>query len=121
MTQKRIITHLRIHRKNSGLTQLELARLVGHKNGGRVSRHELGISLPSLVVALSYEAIFGIPISELFPAVHETLAKQTTSRLAELESILGRKSAKDRDANATACKLQFILQRKTDFKSSNSR
>lgn len=121
MTQKRILCHLRIHRKNNGLTQLELAKLIGHRKSGHVSRHERGISLPSLPVALSYAAVFGVSVVKLFPAIHETAMKHTAARLAELESILGRKSVKDRDANATAYKLQFISQRKTDFKSSNPR
>lgn len=112
MAEKRIVSHIRIHRKKSGLTQLELARLIGHRNAGRVSRHERGLTLPSLTVALSYEAIFQVPIPELFPAIHDMVTKHTHARLANLELILGQKSAKNRDANATACKLQFIWTRK---------
>ena len=112
MAQKRIASHIRIHRKKSGLTQLELARLVGQRNATRVSRHERGVTVPSLAVALGYETIFQVPIADLFPGVRETIVKNAEARLAVLESTLGHKSANDRDANATARKLQFIWARK---------
>ena len=111
MAQKRIASLIRIHRKRSGLTQRELARLIGHKNSGRVSRHERGVTIPSLTAALSYETIFQVPISDLFPAIHDAV-KNAEARLADLESELGQKSAQDHDANATARKLQFIWARK---------
>jgi transcriptional regulator with XRE-family HTH domain len=114
MAHKRMASHVRTYRKKSGLTQLDLARLLGHGSIGRVSRHERGITLPSLPAALGYEAIFGIPISELFPAIHETVAKSVGVRLTDLKLVLGEKSIKDRDANTTALKLQFISTRTSD-------
>lgn len=112
MAHKRIASHIRTHRKRSGLTQRELARLIGHRTGAKVSRHERGLTIPTLPVALSYEAIFKVPISELFPGVQEAIIKSTEARLAKLELTLGRMSAGDRDADATARKLQFISARK---------
>ena len=112
MAHKRIASHVRTYRKKSGLTQLELAGLLGHTSIGRVSRHERGIAIPSLPSALGYEAIFRVPIPELFPAIHEAITKGIEARLVELNSTLGQKSAKDRDARATALKLEFISARK---------
>lgn len=112
MAQKRIASLIRIHRKRSGFTQRELARLIGHKNSGRVSRHERGVTIPSLTAALGYETIFQVPMSDLFPAIQDAVIKNAEARLADLESALGQKSAKDHDANATARKLQFIWARK---------
>jgi transcriptional regulator with XRE-family HTH domain len=112
MAHKRISSHVRTYRKRSGLTQLELANLLGQTSTGRVSRHERGITIPSLPAALGYEAIFGVPILELFPAIHETVGASVEARLAALKSALGEKSVKDRDANATALKLEFISARK---------
>lgn len=108
MAQKRIVSQLGMHRRRSGFTQLELARLVGHRNSGRVSRHERGASVPPLPVALAYEAVFRTPIHELFPGIHETALKNIETRIASLDATLGRKSADGRHANATAQKLQFI-------------
>jgi hypothetical protein len=70
------------------------------------------MAVPSLAVALGYEAIFRVPVAELFPSVHEAVMKNLETRFAHLESSLGKKSAKERDANATARKLQFIWARK---------
>lgn len=112
MAQKAIASYVRTHRKKSGLTQVEIAKLLGHRNSGRVSRHERGITLPSLSVALGYEAIFRVPVAELFPSVHEAVVKNLEARFTHLESCLGKKSAAGRDANATARKLQYIWARK---------
>lgn len=113
MEEKRIGSYVRTYRKKSGLTQNELATLMGHKNAARISSHERGVTLPSLTVALHYEALFRIPVSELFPSVYETATRTIETRLAEMESSFAKKSAKDPDANATARKLQFIWARKT--------
>lgn len=112
MVHKRIASHVRTHRKKSGLTQRELARLLGHGSVGRVSRHERGVTAPSFPVALGYETIFRVPVTDLFPAIHEAVGKSIEARFADLESMLGKKSAKDSNANATAQKLQFIWARK---------
>src|SRR5689334_22501129 len=113
MAEKRIASYLRTHRKKSGLTLDEVATIMGHKNVSRISRHERGITVPSLAVALHYGALFQVSVSELFPAIYEAAMKTIDARLAELESSLGQKSATDLDANATARKLQFIWARKT--------
>src|SRR5215831_1671687 len=112
MAHARIASHVRTHRKKSGFTQRELARLVGYTNQGPVSRHERGITVPPFQVALAYAAVFRVAVTELFPAVHEKVGKDIETRLATLEAALGHKSAKSSDANATACKLQFIWARK---------
>jgi transcriptional regulator with XRE-family HTH domain len=112
MPQKRVLSHVLTHRKRSNLTQLELASLLGHRTVMQVSRHERGITVPSLVTALGYQAIFGVSVPELFPGLHESIARNVSVRFADLESALGKKSANDRDARATASKLEFIAKRK---------
>ena len=108
MAHKRIASHLGTHRRRSGFTQLELARLVGYRNSGKVSRHERGVTVPPLSVTLAYEAVFHVPIHELFPGIHEAALKNIEKRMADLDAALGRKSATERNAGATARKLQFM-------------
>jgi DNA-binding XRE family transcriptional regulator len=108
MAQRRIASHLGTHRRRSGLSQLELARLVGHRNSGRVSRHERGVTLPPLSVALAYEAVFHVPVHELFPGIHEAAIKNIETRITDLDEALGQKSAMDSNSGAIARKLQFI-------------
>jgi DNA-binding XRE family transcriptional regulator len=108
MAQRQIASHLGTHRRRSGFSQLELARLVGHRNSGRVSRHERGVTVPPLSVALAYEAVFHVPVHELFPGIHEAALKNIEAKIAGLDAALGRRSVIDRNASAIARKLQFI-------------
>jgi transcriptional regulator with XRE-family HTH domain len=112
MSQKRVVSHVYTHRKRNNLTQRELAFLLGHRSPGRVSRHERGITVPSFAAALGYQAIFGTSVPELFPALHDDIARNVAARFGDLESVLGEKSLNDPDAEVTARKLQFIAERK---------
>lgn len=58
--------YLRTHRRKAGLSQDELAFLLGVETGTAVSRYESGRRTPGLLLALAYEAVFGISGKELF-------------------------------------------------------
>ena len=107
MANKKIASHLGTHRSRSGLSQRELARLIGYRDV-KVSRHERGVTIPPLAVAFAYEAVFRVPVHELFPGIQEAAVKNIEARLAALDRHLGKKTANDRYARATARKLQFI-------------
>lgn len=107
MAHEPLVSYLRAHRKKSGLTQRELARLVGNSNEATVSRHERG-SIPSLRIALAYATVFQVRAADLFPALHQAIGRNVEAQIADLKFGLGQKSAKDRDAKATARKLQFL-------------
>lgn len=66
MPPKRFDNYIRMYRKQRGLSQDELAFLLGWKSGSAVSRLEQGRRKPPLEILLAMEAIFGIPIRELF-------------------------------------------------------
>lgn len=61
--------YLLTHRKRAGLSQDELAFLLGSKSGTKVSRHEQGRREPSLRTALAYAAVYRVPVEELFPGL----------------------------------------------------
>lgn len=111
MAQKYIASYLRTYRKKSGLTQREVANLLGYPTAGPVSRHERGVRVPSLSVALAYQALFQIPVTKLFPTMQDTAKRNIETRISNLGVCLGTKSVRDRDAAATARKLQFIAER----------
>lgn len=67
--------YLRTYRKQSGLTRQEVALLLRCENGAQVSRYEKRHRLPPLETALACEAIFGIPVSELFAGLRQSVAK----------------------------------------------
>jgi len=56
--------YLRTYRKQSGLSQDEVAYLLGCQNGTKVSRYERFARKPSLETLFAYEVVFGAPARE---------------------------------------------------------
>lgn len=103
---------IRFHRRKSGLSQRELGQVVGYRDEQTVARHECFHATPPLEVAISYEIVFRIPISEMFAELHDELEVKVEESLVQLEEQLGRRSALDRNALATARKLMWLSGRK---------
>lgn len=64
---------LRLYRKQSGLSQREVARLLGLDTSAPVSRYECGAKLPSLISALKLEIIYHTPAAFLFEGLYQRL------------------------------------------------
>jgi DNA-binding XRE family transcriptional regulator len=120
MNKSRLASYLRSHRKRSGLTQKELAALVGYPDEAQVSRHERLCCTPPLLIALGYEAVFRAPVSELFPGVYESLVASIEERLKALEQALHESTAKGRKAAAIARKLEWMWERQNLAQSNSS-
>ena len=73
MATPKLENYLRTYRKRSGLSQREVAFLVGCRNGAQVSRYEKRRRLPPLRTALACEAAFGVPVSVLFAGLREAV------------------------------------------------
>jgi transcriptional regulator with XRE-family HTH domain len=69
--------YLRTYRKRAGLSQRDVAVLLGSSDPTRVSRYELSKREPDVGVALAFEIIFGAPSRVLF-----------AGRAAELEPVI---------------------------------
>jgi transcriptional regulator with XRE-family HTH domain len=108
-----IANYLRTHRLKAGFSRRELAEIVGLFTEVQVSRHERSTLIPSLVAALSYEAIFRIPLSELFPGLYETIVQGIEDRLSALEQTLENSTARGNKANIIAMKLVWLNERKS--------
>jgi len=113
MTQK-LDNYLRTHRKNSGLSQQEVAVVVGCCTGAMVSRHERSHHLPPLRRAIAYEALFGVPISDIFAGLSDRVEKEIETELRKLERHLQSTSGKGRHAPLVARKLVWMAERR-DF------
>ncbi len=72
--------YLLTHRKRSGLSQDELAFLLGSKSGTKVSRHESGRREPTLKAALAYAAVYRVPVEELFPGLAQAAQMKVIGR-----------------------------------------
>ena len=87
-----VLCYLRTHRRNWGLTQKELAKLVGTASSVQISRYENGKRAPKIEVALACQVIFGVPPSIMFPDAHALVCLLYTSdgmssvSLSELET-----------------------------------
>ena len=68
--------YLKSYRKKWGLTQTEMAQLLGGNSPGKVSLYEKFERLPTLQTALLYEAIFGVPVSQLFAGIYQQAEKE---------------------------------------------
>src|SRR5207244_1488975 len=98
MATPKLENYLRTYRKRSGLTQREVAFLVGCRNGAQVSRYEKRRRLPPLRTALACEAAFGVPVSELFAGLREAAGQAAGERLLALKSKLETRQAQGREA-----------------------
>ena len=75
---------LRSQRKNSGMTQDDVAALIGALSASQVSRHESGEREPDLRTALSYRIIFDAPIKHLLPKLYHDIAAEIDVRAGAL-------------------------------------
>jgi len=58
-----------------GFTQKYVARLLGYRDTSMVSHYEHSRALPPLLVALSLEIIYRVPVAFLFPAMYDELKR----------------------------------------------
>lgn len=84
MPQRRLPNYLRASRKQAGLSQDDLAFLLGCGSGTKVSRYELFRRQPGLPTVFALEAVFGKPARELFAGMYEDAEQQTTERARRL-------------------------------------
>lgn len=84
MSERSLSNYLRTHRKRAGLSQDEVAFLLGGECGTRVTRHEGMQRTPSLHAALGYALLFGVPLSDLFAGEYEKVEACIRERLPEL-------------------------------------
>lgn len=76
----RLPNYLLSNRKRLGLSQSDVAFLLGAQSGAKVCRYERFVREPNLETALAYEAILGKPVRELFGGVFERVEKEVVER-----------------------------------------
>ncbi|MHB1956172.1 MAG: helix-turn-helix domain-containing protein [Sulfobacillus sp.] len=112
MTSRPVASYLRTHRRKAGLSQSELASILGLVTELQISRHERSLTLPLLLTAISYEIVFQVPLAEMFPGIYETVRLNVETRLDEIEERLKQSSAKGRKAAFIARKLEWLWERR---------
>lgn len=71
----KLSNYLLSNRKRLGLSQDEVAFLLGTRSGAKTNRHERFVREPNLAAALAYQVIFQKPVSELFGGLYEKIEK----------------------------------------------
>ena len=111
MTPHRLENYLRSYRKESGLSQQEVAFLLGCEDGTLVSRYEKRRRLPPIETALACEEIFGVPVGELFAGVRQSVGRDIEKRRLELRARLQAKTPRASGALVVAHKLRSLDDR----------
>ena len=75
------INHLNITRKKSGLTQSDMATLLGIKEHSSICRHEKGKRTPPIDMILSYHIIFDRSVEDLFYGYRKILIEKIKNRI----------------------------------------
>jgi DNA-binding XRE family transcriptional regulator len=108
---KQIPNRIYVHRRKASLTQRELAMLIGYIDEGAVARHERFDSLPPFLIALAYEIIFQVPVSELFFGLRDTVESVVEERISDLKQSLEKGDARGKYATRDARKLEWLTTR----------
>jgi len=83
MSSSPLTNYLRTNRNRLGLSQEEVAFLLGFKGpdkGVKVCRDEKFARVPNLQTALAYEVMYGKPVRELFAGLYEQIEKEVAER-----------------------------------------
>jgi transcriptional regulator with XRE-family HTH domain len=85
----KLIHYLRNARRETGLSQSDMAALLGAPWKSKVSRYERRVALPPLQTALAYQAVTQKPVSQLFAGMYDTVAEGVKGRARDLLSRSG--------------------------------
>lgn len=88
MPRTKLDNYLRAYRRRSGLSQDEVAYLLGTRSGTKISRYERGGRLPDLDTALAFKAIFHLPVGVLFAGRQQKVERSVLRRAAKLQQRL---------------------------------
>ncbi len=101
----RLPSYLKTYRRRTGFSQDEMAFLLGSASGTKVSRYERWARKSTLETALAYEAMFQMPVKELFAGVYQKVEKKAVRRA---RAFAVRLLANAKPDNATARKLAVL-------------
>lgn len=103
MSQK-LKNYLRTYRKRTGLSQDEVAFLLGCHSGTLVSRYERFARNPRLETTLAYEVVLGTPARELFAGISQKVELRTFRRAR----LLARKLSEAKQDRMTGRKIEIL-------------
>jgi len=82
---KKVPNNLRKYRKAIGLKQKDVARILGLKNSGMISRWEKGRCLPSLLNAFKLAGLYCVLVDALFFPLIRLIKRKIMERQKEIQ------------------------------------
>lgn len=92
--RKQSYAFVRAHRRRWGLSQTELALLLGIASSTTVSRIERSVRRPTTTVLVACCVLFGLPAPELFSSLHQEIEEAVGTAAKELYDALEGKTDK---------------------------
>lgn len=111
MAYQPLQNYVRTFRRRSGLSQKELAALLGAVSGGKISRYERSSRFPPALTVFALEVIFGKPAHDLFAGSYASVRRTVRARARKLIRRLGRLPPDQRTARKLAL-LRAIVESK---------
>jgi len=84
MAFQKLDNYLRACRKKSGLSQAQIAYLVGCKSRAQISAYERRNSVPPLPMVLALQVALDVPVSELYAGKYDSISKEVRGRAERL-------------------------------------
>ncbi len=97
--------YIRTYRRKAALSQDEIAYLLGCEHGTKISRYEREHRTPTFATALSLEAVFGVPVAELFAGRFHQVEQSVVRRA---QALVG-KLRLERPSPAVMAKLSLLM------------
>lgn len=82
------LCYLRTHRRKWGLSQKDLARLIGTIGCAQLSRYENSKRAPKVEVALACQVIFGVIPSIMFLDTYASVEEEVMRNMARMDEAL---------------------------------
>ncbi len=80
--------YLLTHRKRSGLSQDEIAFLLGTESGTKISRYETGARTLNLETAFALQVVYGRAASDLFAGLFEEVEGNVLNQTKRLRATI---------------------------------
>ena len=99
--------YIKSHRKRAGLTQKELAFLLGSRCGTKVSRYECNIREPNIYTVFAFEVVFRVSAQDLCPGMYAKVEQKVLPRAKVLLKELSERNDADQ---LSELKISFIQE-----------
>jgi transcriptional regulator with XRE-family HTH domain len=97
---------LRTHRRRHGLSQADIAMLLGAVSGTKASRYENFARMPGALTVFAFEIVFNQPASELFAGNYQAVRRAVQERARRMVKQLN--AQPDPQTRKTLRKLELL-------------